>query len=111
MINSIGLFILATTACIVGITFDYNAYAQILDPNASIKNFTHGNEAQISHQGEPCELSYSVPVCSVPYFDTFRSILLDVQESEKPSVGRKRTVSSPPNRNKRKKVLYCDNEN
>jgi hypothetical protein len=80
MVNSIGLVILATTVCIVGITFDYNAHAGILDPNASMKNFAHGDETQMSYQSEPSEISFSAPTSSVPYFDTFGSISLDLQD-------------------------------
>ena len=80
MVNSIGLVILATAVCIVGITFDYNAHARILDPNASMKNFAHGDETQMSYQSEPSEISFSAPTSSVPYFDTFGSISLDLQD-------------------------------
>jgi hypothetical protein len=34
----------------------------------------------MSYQGEPSEISFSAPASSVPYFDTFRSILLDIQD-------------------------------
>ena len=100
MIKSIGLFILATTACIVGITFDYNSYAQILDPNA-LKNFARGDETRVS-QGEPNELSYSVPA-----LNPFRTILLDVQDPKNHQLSREELYQVPQTETNERKYFIA----